>query len=591
MVTVNDDLISTALDRMITKLEANSQKVLLPPSEWMERYFWINEPRDPVTGERLPPGPIRLDTHQKRIIDEALSRKPDGTFKYSTIVYSAPKKSGKSAVSAAVALYMANMFPFSNIYCVANDGNQANDRLYLPVRFCIEHHQDLGLEFKNVKLIPSRGHAYLDNKSVIRAINSDAAGEAGSEPTAVLWSEIWGYTTEQKRRLWTELTIPSTKYGRAIRWVESYAGFIGVSLILWEVYEQGVLKAEPHPDFLDLTSEGEPVVWVNEGAGMFCYWDHDQRMIWQKQAAEFDQMEARIHSPAEYDRIYRNKWVSSLGAFIAPEWWDACKDTSIPPLTDDKTPVVLAVDASETNDCTAIVAVTRDPNKPETDVAVRACRVFRPVPGKSVVVLEETIGKVIKEWGKKWNIVCIAYDAYQMAKLVQDYRRGYVTLDPYELEGMTELEAQDYLKETTRAIQRWYYKFSQQSMRAVSDKQLYDMILNRQIHWNPNDLDSDIAPRGNDETLTKHIKQAGSSQEQGKYRIKKLSNDLKTDAAVALSMAVERCLTLILDNVESKDNIEASLSEAQRREVGDLEVRRALLMKQEQMIARRLGRG
>lgn len=560
----NNDLISAALERMASKLEASSKQILIPPSEWLEKYFWVPEPKDPITGEILPKGPIRLAEHQKRIIDEALSRKPDGHFKYSTVVYSAPKKSGKSAVAAGVALYLAAMTPFSNIYCLANDGVGSNDRLFLPISTCIGFHKEFNGELENVRVVPSVSKAFLNNSAIIRAINCDAAGEAGSEPTGVFWSELWGYTTEQKRRLWTELTIPSTKYGRAIRWVESYAGFIGVSKILWELYEQGVNEATPHPDFMDLVSDNGPVVRVNEGSGMFCYWDHDQRMIWQKQSVEFDQMEARVHSPSEYERIYRNRWVSSTGAFIAPEWWDACQDVSLPPLTDTRTPVVIAVDAAETNDCAAIVAITRDPTRPETDIAIRACKIFRPIPGKTIVILEDTIGEVIKQWGAKWNVVCIAYDAFQMAKLVQDYRRGQVTIDPKEVEGKTEEEIQAYLKATQRAIQRWYYKFSQQSARAVADKQLYDMVVHKQIHWNPNDRDSDIAPRGNDETLTKHMKQAGAAQDRGQYRIQKFSNDLKIDAAVALSMAIERCMTLVLDNRENQDNI-ISIEELYRK--------------------------
>jgi hypothetical protein len=295
---------------------------------------------------------------------------------------------------------------------------------------------------------------------------------------------------------------------------------------------------------------------VNEGSGIFCYWDHDQRMIWQKQSTEFDQMEARVHSPDEYQRIYHNRWVSSIGAFIAPEWWDACQDTTLPPLQDSRTPVVVGIDAAETNDCAAIVAVTRDPNRPETDIAIRGCKIFRPIPGKTVVILEDTIGKTLRHWAMDlgWNIVCVPYDAFQMAKMVQDYRRGQVTLDPNEIKDMSPEEVQAYLKKIQKAIQRWYFRFSQQANRAIADKQLYDMVVNRQIHWNPNDLDSDIAPRGNDETLTKHMKQAGAANDKGQYRIKKLSNDLKIDASVALSMATERCLSLILDNRENSDN-------------------------------------
>lgn len=550
--TQNNDLISAALERMANKLEATSKQLLIPPAEWLEKYYWIPEPVDPVTGEPQPPGPIVLIDHQRRIINEALSKKPNGMFKYTNIIYSATKKSGKSAITAGVALYMAHTTPFGKIYCLANDGKQSDDRLFGPIAQCIKFHKKNNLILSKAKVTAFEATALLENEAQIEAIPCDAAGEAGSEPTGVFISEAWAYTTEKKRKLFTELTVSPTKYGRAIRWIESYAGYMGESELLWNLYDLAVLQGVPHPDFSDLTSEGKPVVWVNEAANMFCYWDHEPRLIWQGQ--EYYSQEARILVPSEFQRIHRNHWVSSVGAFIQPEWWDACQDETLTPLLDDRTPVVVGIDAAETNDCAAIVAVTRDPNRPETDVAIRGCRIFKPVPGKSVVLLEETLGKTIQEWGAKWNIVCIPYDAFQMAKMVQDYRRGQVTIDPKELEGMSPEEIQEHLKKIQRAIQRWYYKFSQQSVRAVADKQLHDMVVNRQIHWNPNDRDSDISARGDDETLTKHMKQAGVAQDRGQYRIQKLSDKLKTDAAVALSMATERCLALILDNRENDDN-------------------------------------
>ena len=585
-VTTNNDLISSALERMVTKLESSSKQTFITPSEWMERYYWVPRPFNLETGEPLPPGPIRLSDLQKKIVDEALSRDANGLFKYATIIYSTIKKSGKSAIAGGVSLYMSQFAPFGRVYLLANDANQSDNRLFYPVKDCVKFHKKNGLLLQNTKIVEHRAKAYFENESIIEAIACDAAGEAGSEPTAVIISEAWAYDTDKKKQLFTELTIPPTMYGRAIRWVESYAGYQGQSDILWNLYQTGVLNGVPHPDFLDVVSEEGPVVRVNETARMFCYWDHEPRMIWQNEA--YYREEALILIPAEFERIHKNRWISPTGVFVAPEWWDACADETLPILEDSKTPVVVAVDASETNDCTAIVAVTRDPTKPETDVAIRACKIFRPVPGKSAIILEETAGKTIQEWGKKWNIVCIAYDDYQMAKLVQDYRRGQVTIDPKELVGLNEEQVQEYLKATQRAIQRWYYKFSQQSLRAVSDKRLYDMILNQQIHWNPTDLDNDVAPRGNDETLTKHIKQAGASKDQNKYRLKKLSNDLKIDGAVALSMAVERCLTLILDNVESRDNIEVGVAPLGSTE---LETRRLQLLHREQMLARKLGRG
>lgn len=266
-------------------LYSTAEKTNETPSDWIEKHFYVPDPRDPETGELLPAGPIRLAKYQKRIVNEALSKKPDGMLKYTTIVYSAPKKSGKSALSSAVALYMAHQNPNSFIACVANDGKQSTDRLYGPIYTTFRLHRQLGGIFGDVN--PNRTEVILPNYTKIEAIPCDAAGEAGSQPLGVFLSEIWGFTTDKKRRVYTELTIPPTLYGRAIRWVETYAGYKGESELLEQLYDVAVLQGVPHPDFTDLTSDlsdnGNYVVFTNEKAGTFALWDHEPRLPWQTQ--------------------------------------------------------------------------------------------------------------------------------------------------------------------------------------------------------------------------------------------------------------------------------------------------------------------
>lgn len=533
-------IIHDAIERLIDRIELGANSALVMPSDWIERYFYVPAPRDPVTGRVMPPGPIRLAEHQRRIINEALSKDRDGNFKYTTVIYSAPKKSGKSTIASAVGLYVADQTPFGRIYCLANDGEQANDRLFGPILKCIQLHRQLGGKFADIK--PRQYDVVLSNSATIEPVPCDALGEAGAEPTLTLWSELWGFTSEAKRRLWTEMTVPPTLFGRAMRWVETYAGFSGESLLLEQLYHTAVTEAERHPDFPDLP------VYVNHDARTFCYWDTEPRMIWQNE--EFYKQEARLLTPIEFQRVHRNQWVSPVGAYIASEMWSACRDDSLQPLTDKRTPVVIGIDAATEGDCAALVAVTRDPKNPSTDIAVRACRIFRPTVGKSLV-LEDTVGAVLKEWCQKWNVVCVVYDAFQMMKLVQDYRRGLVVLSDSERMGLNAEQQQAKLREIQRAVGVWYYKFNQQSERAIADKMLYDMIVSRRVHWAPLSADQDIwYHEGNRETLTRHITQAGATFSKGQMRLVKTSNNTKIDAVVALSMAVKVCMELNVDNYE-----------------------------------------
>jgi phage terminase large subunit-like protein len=488
------------------------------PSEWIEKHFYVPTPRNLLTGEELPPGPIRLDDHQKRVIDEALSVGPDDKLKYTTVVYSAPKKSGKSAVTSAVILYMAYHTPYSYCVCAANDQKQGNDRLYGPIKTCIELHNAYGGLFKGVK--PKITEVTLANGTKIEAVPTDAAGEAGSQPLIVAMSEIWGFTTTKKKEFYTEMTIPATLYGKAIRWIETYAGFTDESEILQNVYEQG-MAGVGHPDFEDLQGREGPVVRINDAAKLFMYWDTESRMVWQTD--EYYRQEAAMLPPEQFERIHHNKWVNPVGTFIQPEWWEACKDHSIPVLNNKNAPVVVGIDMAVTGDCAALVAVSRHPYHPATAVAIRAVRIINPKDVGGVIDQELQIRPIIEEWFNRFNVVCWTYDPREMSKLAQDMQR----------EGFG-----------------WFKVFAQQNPRAIADKALYDMVINRQISWGENTL-GDVGHAGlTGDNLYMHITKAGANLTGDKMRLEKLANKLKIDGAVATSQAAKVCMDLALSNDE-----------------------------------------
>ena len=111
--------------RNLTRDELRARQSL-SCADWIEQHFWIPEP-DPDTGLR---GPMRLFPHQRWMLDAAHARNPDGTFRYSTVVWSDIKKSAKSTIAAAVARYRAEMTPYAEIYCIANDLKQAESRVF-----------------------------------------------------------------------------------------------------------------------------------------------------------------------------------------------------------------------------------------------------------------------------------------------------------------------------------------------------------------------------------------------------------------------------------------------------------------------------
>ncbi len=337
-------------------------------------------------------------------------------------------------------------------------------------------------------------------------------------------SELWGFDTPRKRQLWTEMTIPPTLHGKAFRWVETYAGYSGVSELLEHLYYTGFVEGLPHPDFLDLEGRDGPVVRYNPDTRMFVYWDTEARMPWQLNSTYYLE-EENILTPTEFRRIHKNEWVSSIESFIEESWWDGCHKDTLPPLkAGDKTPVVVGIDMAVTRDCAALVAVTRDPDSPDTSVAVRGVKVFNPKRFGGIIDQEKYVRPVIEEWFKKWNVVCWVYDPREMSKLAQDMTR----------EGFG-----------------WFRAFGQTQPRTLSDKQLHDMILHRQLAWNQDSTEGDVGFKGTSEdSLYKHLVQAGASTKGDSYRIEKLSQKTKIDAAVALSQAVFIAMQLTISNVE-----------------------------------------
>src|SRR5512139_3040650 len=326
---------SWAAQTVVRAAEAKS------PTFWARRHFWIEDRADMVTGAELGPGLIQFATHQERIIEAALERDSLGRFRWSTVVWSCPKKSGKTRLGAVVGAWLAaHAGKYQESYCLANDGKQSADRVLAAVKKANELGK-LGWHDKLTRV-------ELPNGSFIEAVPVDPTGEAGANPTATFWSEMWGFRLSAKERLWSEFTIPPTRFGRAIRWVESYAGYTGESPVLEQLYHEGVTEGKRHPDFPDLP------VTVNERARLFCYWDTVGRMAWQTDA--YYQAEAALLHPSEFERIHRNTWVSAVGQAIPLEVWDRCLHVTMPAL-DPRTPVVLGLDAGVSGDCTALVAV------------------------------------------------------------------------------------------------------------------------------------------------------------------------------------------------------------------------------------------
>lgn len=476
--------------------------------DWIEHNFYVPDARDPVTGAKLGPGPIRLAQHQKKILRHATST-VKGRLQYATVVYSAPKKSGKTRIGAAVAAWFAKAYgPYNEIYCAANDGKQSSDRILAAVKQAVKLAIAAGSDSPITQWYITKPRIELPDGTFIEAIPCDPSGQAGANPGLTVWSEMWGYRHEQKERLWAEMTIPPTRWGESMRWVESYAGYTNESHVLEHLYRIGV-SSPLHPSF-----KGLPV-HVNKAARMLFYWDREARMPWQ--TPEYYAEEAKILRVDEFRRLHKNEWVDPVKKAFDITWWDACEDVVLDgeplPKLDKRTPVVLALDAAVSHDCCAAVAVSRHPKRKD-EPAVRAVRIWEPPIGDKID-LSDTMERYVVEFCSKHNVVCVPYDEYQLHKMCGDLRK--------------------------RGVAR-FLPFSQGAARAVADKQLFEHVIQRQM------------VHGGDQGLRQHADNAAVKDDGKSMRFVKMDTSQLThgqtakpiDALIATSMGVDECLRLNL---------------------------------------------
>lgn len=488
------------LRKAMQQTTLSSEIVSVDPVAWIEKNFYIERPRDPATGAMLNPGPIRMADYQKNVLRKALRRGSDGKLEYSTVVWSEPKKSGKTALAAAVGLFMASHTPNTHVYCLANDGKQSTDRIFKAMANCITLHQKLGGPLKNNTIVWSPPAIRLENGTVIEAIPCDAAGEAGSEPFMTIWSELWGFRQSHKERLWTEMTIPPTLWGYAMRWVESYAGYEGESTTLWNLYSAGVKNG--------VQVDPELPIYETKASNQLTFWSHEHRQVWQN--PEYYASEAVLLTPNEFDRIHNNRWVSSEASFVEDiSLWDRLEDATFSRMPSDaNTPVVIGLDASVSHDYSALVVVRRHPEDAWDASLRRVCIcgvwVFKPPLGGKIDQ-SATFEPLLRELCENYDVIAVAYDPYQLEKLSKDL----------SAEGLAPFVA-----------------FNQASRRAKADKQLYDMVIHKHLLHNGN-LD-----------LRECVQNAATKQDNEHLRLIKKAANRHIDALVAASMAVDEILRL-----------------------------------------------
>ncbi len=149
--------------------------------KWAESNFYIKETSQP----------IKFYPHQAAVLRYAFKRDEKGNFRFQTVIYSTPKKSGKTTVAGAVVRWSAETWgKYNEIYCIGNDLEQAKERSFKAVKTSIELDP---LFDRQHNLLPDKWSLAAESMtcratgSKIKAIAADYRGEAGSNPALSVW--------------------------------------------------------------------------------------------------------------------------------------------------------------------------------------------------------------------------------------------------------------------------------------------------------------------------------------------------------------------------------------------------------------------
>lgn len=487
------------------------------PAEFISQYFYVYDT------EAL----FVWHPSQLHAFHEATKRDQQDRFKYHTVLWSWPKKSAKSTIIAAIVDYLCLYTAKAHIRLIGNDLRQADSRVgyYLRENIKIGARKGYGLSEqalalqeirRDTHIRPSGYNIEYPNGSIVEMVPIDPSGEAGGNDDLVVFSELWGWKHKSHRDMWTELTISPNRFGQAQRWIDTYAGFEGDSPILEELYS-AVVSDETR---IKIPHNAE----CYAQSGIFATWVTKHLLEWQSE--DYYQAERATLTPEQFNRLHNNQWVTSENAFVPIAWWDQCAGT-IPTLLEYEE-IVIALDAGISSDCFAIVAVSRDRRYESQhldtgeDIApnyfvLRYARKWTPPKGQKLKFESDTPEDITP--------------ASEIKRLVEHYNVVQVAYDPWQLEHFVSQKASE--------LQTWFESFGQITEREIADKQLYDIIRNGRIVYDPRNA--------NMQDMRDHLQNAAADirGDDRKLRIVKRDEKRKIDLAVALSMACKRCNDLV----------------------------------------------
>lgn len=389
-----------------TSTSASRRNVLAPASKWRPTFFTERKNRTSDGDEIISfarehftvlkgfraGAPLEFTDWQKWLLRALYERRDDGRLRYRRALIGLPRKQGKSLIGSAIAVYgMVAGEPGAEIYAVAGDRQQARI-IFGEAKSQVLNSPVLSKEctvYRDAIEMPRFG-------SVFRVLSSEFRGQAGLNPSLVLFDELWN---QQSSDLYDQMTLGSGARLEPLVVSITTAGY-DLDSLCGQLYQYGKSVAA-----------GE----IDDDAFGFWWWeakadcridDRKQWVIANPNVAEGlldpEDLETATKQTAEmaFRRWRLNQWVRSQESWLPVGAWEQCVSEVE---FDVEAPMYVGIDMALKHDSIAVVQAQRTD---DDRFAVRA-KIWQPSDdGVDVAGVEHHL----RELHRIFNVAEFVYD-------------------------------------------------------------------------------------------------------------------------------------------------------------------------------------
>ena len=349
--------------------------------------------------------PFKLLPWQRRLIRDLYDTvDADGYRKYRFCYLEIPKKNGKTALGAALALWhlCADGEDAAEVYSVACDREQASILFRQAAEFVRGNPR---LREACVVRDSYRRILYPRRNGVYQVLSSETPSKHGLNPSAVFFDELHAQQTDE---LWRVMTS-GTHYARRqqLIFVMTTAGIYDVNSIWWRLRSKavqiasGVVKQENFLPVLYIADPEadphDPKLWrkVNPSCGEIFTIDTIRK--------DYEEAKADPVSWSDFLRFRLNIPVKHVSRWMPMQLWDACDHGPIDERALDGLRCYAGLDMSATSDLTSLVLVF----PPQQDLDRWTVLVRAWCPADTIAARGRTDRVHYDAWARSGHIIAI----------------------------------------------------------------------------------------------------------------------------------------------------------------------------------------